>query len=141
MPVARGYGNVGDARFAGFEAGAELDLLAMVKGGAESLYGRLNLYGSVTLLDAEFTFGPNNGFTPSYAPDYQVKVGGIYRWEERVKVGLIGTITDDHFADANNTLGHFIPGYNVWDLTAELNFCNGRVGVFAGINNVFDEDF
>ena len=29
----------------------------------------------------------------------------------------------------------------VWDLTAEVNFCHGRVGVFAGINNVFDEDF
>ena len=29
----------------------------------------------------------------------------------------------------------------VWDLTAEINFCHGRVGVFAGINNLFNEDF
>jgi hypothetical protein len=55
--------------------------------------------------DAEFTSGPNNGFTPSDGLDYQVKVGGIYRWKDRVKVALIGTILDDHFADANNTLG------------------------------------
>lgn len=134
-------GNVGDARFVGFEAAAELDILAVINGGAESPYGQFNLYGNVTLLDAEFTSGPNNGFTPAYAPDYQFKVGGIYRWKDRVKVGLIGTIVDDHFANANNTATHFVPGYRVWDLTAEVTFCKGRVGVFGGINNLFDEDF
>ena len=134
-------GNVGDARFGGFEAAAELDILAMINGGAESPYGQFNLYGNVTWLDAEFTSGPLNGFTPAYAPDYQFKVGGIYRWKDRVKVGLIGTIVDDSFANANNTPEFFIPAYTVWDLTAEVNFCHGRVGVFAGINNLFDEDF
>jgi Fe(3+) dicitrate transport protein len=133
--------NVGDARFAGFEASAELDILAMINGGVESPYGRLNLYGNVTRLDAEFTGGPSNGFIPAYAPDYQFKVGGIYRWKERVKVALIGTIVDDHFSNADNSFQHSIPAYNVWDLTGEVNFCNGRVGVFAGIRNLFDEDF
>ena len=133
--------NVGDARYTGFEAAAELDVLALINGGNESPYGQLNLYGNVTWLDAEFTAGPNNGFTPAYAPDYQFKVGGIYRWKDRVKVGLLGTIVDDHFANASNSPTHFVPAYNVWDLTAEVNFCNGRVGVFAGINNLFDEDF
>jgi Fe(3+) dicitrate transport protein len=133
--------NVGDARFTGFEAAAELDILTMINGGNESPYGQLSLYGNVTLLDAEFTAGPNNGNIPAYAPDYQFKVGGIYRWKDRVKVGLIGTIVDDHFSNADNVFQHVIPSYNVWDLTAEVNFCNGRVGVFAGINNVFDEDF
>lgn len=134
-------GNVGDARYVGFEAAAELDILAVINGGAESPYGRLNLYGNITLLDAEFTGGPNNGFVPAYAPDYQFKVGGIYRWKDRVKLGLIGTIVDDHFANASNSATHFVPAYKVWDLTAEVNFCNGRIGVFAGINNVFDQDF
>ena len=133
--------NVGDARFAGFEAAAELDILAIINGGTESPYGQLNFYGNITWLDAEFTGGPNNGFIPAYAPDYQFKVGGIYRWKDRVKVGLIGTIVDDHFSNADNGFQHVIPSYNVWDLTAEVNFCHGRVGVFAGINNVFDEDF
>ena len=27
------------------------------------------------------------------------------------------------------------------DSRSALNFCHGRVGVFAGINNLFDEDF
>ena len=133
--------NVGDARFAGFEAGMELDILGMINGGAESPYGQFNLYGNITVLDAEFTSGPSNGLIPPYAPDHQFKVGGIYRWKDRVKAGLIGTIVDDHFANASNSATHFLPAYTVWDLTAEVNFCNGRVGVFAGVNNVFDEDF
>ena len=89
--------NVGDARYAGFEASAELDVLAMITGGAESPYGRFNLYGNVTLLDTEFTAGPSKGFDTTYAPDYQVKLGGIYRWKEAVKVGLLGTLVDDSF--------------------------------------------
>jgi Fe(3+) dicitrate transport protein len=133
--------NVGDARYGGFEAAAELDVLALINGDVESPYGQLNLYGNITWLDAEFTGGPNNGAIPAYAPDYQFKVGGIYRWKDRVKVGLIGTMVGDHFSNADNDFQHVIPAYNVWDLTAEVNFFNGRVGVFAGINNVFDEDF
>jgi Fe(3+) dicitrate transport protein len=133
--------NVGDARYQGFEAGLEIDLLAVINGGAKSPYGELSFYGNVTLLDAEFTAGPFNGFSSPYAPDYQFKVGGVYRWQDRVKAGLIGTMVDDHFANANNTYQFFVPAYTVWDLTAEVTFCHGRVGVFAGVNNLFDEDF
>ena len=133
--------NVGDARYAGFEAAAELDLLGMINGGTESPYGRFNLYGNVTLLDAEFTSGPNKGFDTTYAPDYQFKMGGIYRYRDVVKVGLIGNLVDDSFADANNTRARFIPAYSVWDLTAEVKLLHGRLGVFAGIKNLFDEDF
>ena len=133
--------NVGDARYAGLEAAVELDLLGMINGGTESPYGRFNLYGNVTLLDAEFTSGPNKGFDTTYAPDYQFKLGGIYRYKDDVKVGLIGNLVDDSFADANNTPSHFIPAYTVWDLTAEVKFLNGKLGVFAGMKNLFDEDF
>jgi len=41
--------NVGDADYVGFEAAAELDVLAMINGGAESPYGQFNLYGNVTM--------------------------------------------------------------------------------------------
>jgi len=133
--------NVGDAEYWGFEAAMEFDILGAINGGVESPYGQFNLYGNITLLDAEFTSGPNAGLVPAYAPDYQFKVGGIYRWKDVVKAGLIGTIVDDHFANAANSATHFVPAYTVWDLTAEVNFCNGRVGVYAGINNLFDEDF
>jgi Fe(3+) dicitrate transport protein len=133
--------NVGDARYAGLEAAVELDLLAMINGGTESPYGRFNLYGNVTLLETEFTSGPSEGFDTTYAPDYQVKLGGIYRWKDDVKVALIGNMVGDSFADANNTRSHFIPAYTVWDLTGEVKFFDGRLGVFAGIRNLFDEDF
>src|SRR6185503_15739686 len=92
--------NVGDARYAGLEAAVEVDLLAMFNGGAESPYGQFNLYGNVTLLDTEFTAGPSEGFDTTYAPGYHVKLGGIYRWKDAVKVGLIGEMVDDSFADA-----------------------------------------
>src|SRR5215471_3505348 len=33
------------------------------------------------------------------------------------------------------------PAYNVWDLTAEFRFWKGRAGVFAGIRNLFNEQY
>ena len=50
--------NVGDARYIGFEAATELDILSLINGGVPNPYGNLTLYGNVTLLDAEFTSGP-----------------------------------------------------------------------------------
>lgn len=134
-------GNVGNARYLGFEAAGELDMLALLNGGTPSPYGTFTLYGNITVLDAQFTSGPTNGKTPTYAPDYQLKSGAIYRYKDRVKLGLIGTIVADEFGDDNNSVERFIPAYNVWDLTAEVKFWKGRVGVFAGIKNLFDEDY
>ena len=108
----------------GFEAAAELNILALINGGAQSPYGRLNLYGNVTWLDAEFTAGSAGSNTPQYAPDYQLKTGAIYRWKEMVKVGFIGMILDHHFSNPDNGFQHVIPAYNVWDLTAEVKFWN-----------------
>ncbi len=133
--------NVGDARYIGFEAASELDVLSLINGGAPSPYGNLTLYGNVTLLDAEFTSGPNNGKTPAYAPEYQVKTGLIYRYKNAFKLALLGTLVDDEFGDDGDSFEGFIPAYNVWDLTAEYKFWKGRAGVFAGIRNVFDEDY
>jgi Fe(3+) dicitrate transport protein len=133
--------NVGDARFIGFEAATELDVLALINGGAPSSYGNLTLYGNVTLLDAEFTSGPNTGNVPAYAPDYQVKAGAIYRYKDTLKLAFLGTVVDDELGDDGDSFEGFIPAYNVWDLTAEYKFWNGRVGVFAGIRNLFDENY
>jgi outer membrane receptor protein involved in Fe transport len=108
-----------------------------------SPWGKLNLYGNVTVLDAEFTKGSPGAFvegnTAAYAPDYQFKTGAIFDWKEAVKISMLGTIVDDHFSNADNGFQHFIPAYNIWDPTAEVKFWNNRVGVFAGIKNLFDE--
>src|SRR6266498_3211250 len=134
-------GNVGDARYIGFEAATELDILALINGGTPSPYGNLMLYGNVTLLDAEFTSGPNKDKTPAYAPNYQVKTGAIYSYKDTFKIALVGTLVDDEFGDDGDSFEGFIPAYNVWDLTAEVKFWKGRSGVFAGIRNLFDEDY
>jgi Fe(3+) dicitrate transport protein len=133
--------NVGDARYIGFEAATELDILSLINGGAPSPYGNLTLYGNVTLLDAEFTAGPNDGKTPAYSPNYQVKTGAIYSYKNTFKVALLGTLVDDEFGDDGDSFEGFIPAYNVWDLTAEFRFWKGRAGVFAGIRNIFDESY
>jgi Fe(3+) dicitrate transport protein len=133
--------NVGNARYIGFEAAAELDVLAFINGGTPSPYGNLTLFGNVTLLDAEFASGPNNGNTPAYAPDYQVKSGMIYSYKDTFKVSLVGTLVDNEFGDDGDSFEGFIPAYNVWDFTAEFKFWKGRAGVFAGIRNLFDEDY
>jgi Fe(3+) dicitrate transport protein len=133
--------NVGDARYIGFEAATELDVLALINGGVPNPYGNLKLYGNVTLLDAEFTSGPNTENTPAYAPNYQVKTGAIYSYKDTFKIALLGTLVDDEFGDDGDSFEGFIPAYNVWDLTAEFRFWKGRAGVFAGIRNVFDESY
>jgi Fe(3+) dicitrate transport protein len=133
--------NIGDSRYIGFEASTELDVLALISGGAPSPYGDLTLYGNVTLLDAEFTSGPNSGKTPAYAPNYQVKTGAIYSYKDTFKISLLGTLVDDEFGDDGDSFEGFIPAYNVWDLTAEFKFWKGRAGVFAGIRNVFNEAY
>jgi Fe(3+) dicitrate transport protein len=133
--------NIGDARYVGFEAATELDVLTLINGGSPSPYGNLMLYGNVTLLDAEFTSGPNKGNIPAYAPDYQFKAGAIYSYKDTFKVALLGTLVDDEFGDDGDSFEGFIPAYNVWDLTAEFKFWKGRAGVFAGIRNLFDEDY
>jgi Fe(3+) dicitrate transport protein len=134
-------GNIGDSRYIGFEAGTELDVLALINGGVPSPYGNLTLYDNITLLDAEFTSGPNSGNTPAYAPNYQVKTGAIYSYKNTFKLALLGTLVDDEFGDDGDSFEGFIPAYNVWDLTAEFRFWKGRAGVFAGIRNLFDEDY
>jgi Fe(3+) dicitrate transport protein len=133
--------NVGDAGYIGFEAATELDVLALINGGAPSPYGDLKLYGNITLLDAEFTSGPNDGKTPAYAPEYQVKTGAIYSYKNTFKLAMLGTLVADEFGDDGDSFEGFIPAYNVWDLTAEFRFWKGRAGVFAGIRNLFDESY
>jgi Fe(3+) dicitrate transport protein len=103
--------------------------------------GSLQLFANVTLLDAEFVSGPSKGNTPSYAPDYLVRTGVIYNWRNRVNLAFLGTIVDRSFAENSNAAERAVPGYMVWDLTAEVKVYKDLIGVTAGINNLFDEDY
>jgi len=101
-------------------------------------YGSLSVYTALTLMDAKFVAGPNDGKTPQYSPDYILRVGAIYNWRDRVKVALLGNFVGSSFADDTNTQQRFIPAYNVWDLTVEAKVYKDYVSIIGGINNLFD---
>ena len=154
--------NVGRAQHFGIEAAGELDIIGLIDscnagvapvsdGKSKAVVetrttladriGSFSLYGNVTLLDAEFTEGPLEGSTPRSAPDYILRTGAIYRWRDRVEVAMLGTFVDHSFADDANTPERALPGYMVWDLTAEAKIYKDIVSVNAGINNLFNEDY
>lgn len=162
--VGNSVENVGDARHHGMEFAAEADMIGLydhLSGTKHSeKFGSLAPFYTLTLLDAEFNEGPNSGRQPQYAPQYNMRFGLNYRWKERVKVSLLSTFVDDHFADDAGTLNRKIPSYKVWDLTAEFVILSGAkdlrdssvsglrmtglpfdLSFFGGINNLFDENY
>ncbi len=142
--------NVGDATHVGMEFATELDLVRLLDFFKRTEYadkiGSVSPFVNFTLLDAEFKEGPANGRRPAYAPQYIVRFGLNYRWRDRVKINLMSTFVDDHFADDANTLNRTIPSYKVWDLTAEINLLKNvynafDLSLFGGINNLFNEEY
>lgn len=153
--------NVGRAQHLGAEVAAEFDIIGFIdylNGNCEvattskdkaviareslvDRIGSLSLYANATWLDAEFVSGPLEGNTPRYAPDYLVRAGLVYSWQDRFKLAFLGTFVGDSFADDGNTAQRFVPAYMVWDLTAEAAVYKDIVTVNAGINNVFNEDY
>ena len=138
--------NSGDARHQGIEFSGEYDFFAGRNG------THLTLFGSVALLDAEITESVTAslvGKTPAYAPDHIAKLGLIWRgFDERLKLGLTGTMVDDQFwRDANTSIGTGvtfvaaeIPSYEVLDLTGEWRI-NPHFSLLGGVNNLTDEKY
>jgi Fe(3+) dicitrate transport protein len=136
--------NVGRAIHKGAEAALQLDLVGFLdaRRGTDhaTRWGSLSVQGNVMLLDAGFVGGPQKGNTPQYAPEYVVRTGVTYRWRDRVRAAVLGTLVDDAFADDNNTAPFLIPAYSVWDARVEATV-HGPVSVIAGINNLLDTDY
>jgi len=136
--------NVGRSIHRGWEGAVELDIIGLTDriNGSDnvSAWGSLSLYGNLMLLDAEIV-SRNTPTNPQYAPDYLLRTGAIYRYQDRVKVALLGTFVGQHFADDANTPNRRVPAYMTWDLTAEFKVYKDMVGIVAGINNLFDEDY
>jgi len=147
VPGGTSLENIGNTVHRGAEAAIELELLGLadaLRGNDAGREHQFSLYGNVMLLDAEIEDSANAaliGNTPQYAPDYLVRAGAIYRWQDRAKVAFLGTFVDDHFADDANTPNFFIPGYMVWDLTLEWKLYRHHLSLIGGVNNLFDEDY
>ncbi len=140
--------NLGRSRHRGWEAAGEVELLGLadaVRGGTgEAGKHQVSLHANVMLLDAEITGSATPtlmGKTPQYAPDHVLRIGTIYRWQNRAKVALLGSFLDDHYADDANTANRLVPAYMVWDLTFEVKMFRDQVSLLAGINNLFNEDY
>jgi Fe(3+) dicitrate transport protein len=137
--------NVGDSRSYGLDLMTEFAAVKAydsIAGSRISDYvGNLNLFWNAQFLNAEFTDGPVDGRTPQYAPDYVMRGGLRYDYEQRYKLAFLGTFVDDHYADDANTANRYIPSYRVWDLTGEAELIPARLSLVAGVNNVFDERY
>jgi Fe(3+) dicitrate transport protein len=141
--------NSGQARYYGWEGAAEADLIGIVDALADTQHGekigKLNLYGNVSLLHAEFVDGQFEGNRPSYAPDYIVKSGALYRLRDNVKVAMQGQFVGDYFWQDSNGAGTVgtkeVPSYVIWDLTGEIAVWKKLVSFVGGINNIFDRDY
>jgi Fe(3+) dicitrate transport protein len=127
----------------GWDASTQIDLIGVLaaKTGRDlnTRYGNLNLYTSVTLLEAGLYGGPNNGGTPMFAPNYLLRTGLVYGFH-KAKVSMLGTLMGRHNAQDNGDPLYEIPSYATWDLTAEIPI-HKRVSVMAGINNLFDRQY
>ena len=147
VPGGTSLENIGHTVHRGWEAALEIELLGLsdaLRGEATEREHQFSLYGNVMLLDAEIADSAAAalvGNTPQYAPDYLIRAGTIYRWQDRAKVAFTGTLVDDHFADDANTASYFIPSYLVWDLTLECKVYRNCLSVIAGVNNLFNEDY
>jgi Fe(3+) dicitrate transport protein len=130
--------NVGDSIHKGIDLSASTDLLRDIAGTEQ--YGALEWYVNGTLLDAEFTSGPSDGKTPQYAPDFILRTGLNYNYQDKLKVTFGGSLLDDHFANDSNDAQYAVPAYMVWDLTAEYKI-HENVRLIGGINNLFDESY
>jgi Fe(3+) dicitrate transport protein len=143
--VGNTLGNVGRIVNYGWDGGVAVDLVGAYdtwrKTDYVQQYGSFNLYGNVSLLEAEFQNGMQEGKRPQYAPDHIVRTGVIYNWRDRVKVAFLGTFVDDHFATDDENPDREIPAYAVWDLTAEVKIYKDRVSLMAGVNNIFNEQY
>jgi Fe(3+) dicitrate transport protein len=141
--------NSGHARFQGVELASECDLIGLydrLAGTAHGdRWGRLGLSQNLSILSAEFVNGSNNGRDPAYAPKYLLKMGAVYRWQDRVKLALTNQFVGAHYWQDSNAAGSVgtakIASYKAWDLTAEVVMLGDWLRITAGVNNLFDEDY
>jgi Fe(3+) dicitrate transport protein len=137
--------NTGDSRHQGVEFSAEYDFF---HGNNDDSNFIAFINGS--LLDAEITQSTTAslvGNTPSFAPNYLIRTGFIYKYAE-LNVALTATFVDEQFwQDSNlargtgtNTIDGVIPRYEVLDLSADYQI-NDAWSAQAGINNLLDNDY
>lgn len=130
--------NVGSMRNQGIDFAARLDLIG--PDGLRKSENILRLSTNLQLLDAEFTDGPAQGFTPQYAPGHLLRSTLAYIGKNGARAALVFTSVGDQQGADNNVADFFLPGYEVLDASVEWPVAGGFT-IGAGINNLLDETY
>jgi outer membrane receptor protein involved in Fe transport len=130
--------NVGTMRNQGIDLAVRIDLVGP-EGIAKS-ENTLRLSTNLQLLDAEFTSGVAEGFTPQYAPEHLLRSTLAYIGKDGARAALTFTSVGDQQGSDNNVADFFLPGYEVLDASVEWPIAGG-FSIGAGINNLLDEEY
>ena len=142
--------NTGRSVTYGWDSMAQVDFVGLAdefRGTAEGASSLVDTFGSVlgyfglTAQQGRYIAGQFEGKTPQYTPDYLIRTGVLYNWRDKVQLGLTSTFNGGAYANDNNTQQYYIPEYNVWDFTFEVNVYKDNVSVIGGINNLFDNRY
>ena len=103
---------------------------------------RLNIYGSVGLLDTSFEElvapGVTDDFEFANAPGYSFTLGADYRPIEGLTLSGQVRHTDEYFSDDENNPLNRIDAFTLVDVSARYEFSTGAV-IYAYVENVFDD--
>jgi Fe(3+) dicitrate transport protein len=130
--------NVGSMRNQGIDLAARLDLFGPE--GIRQSENILRLSTNLQLLDAEFTDGVADGFTPQYAPGHLLRSTLAWIGKDGARAALIFTSVGDQEGSDNNVADFVLPGYEVLDASVEWPVFGG-FSVGAGVNNLLDEEY
>lgn len=130
--------NVGSMRNQGIDLAARLDLIG--PDGIAKGDNTLRLSTNLQLLDAEFTDGVAEGFTPQYAPGHLLRSTLAWIGKDGARAALTFTSVGDQQGADNNVADFFLRGYEVLDASVEWPVTGGFT-VGAGINNLLDETY
>ncbi|WDA41264.1 TonB-dependent receptor family protein [Erythrobacter sp. BLCC-B19] len=130
--------NVGSMRNQGIDLAVRLDLIGPE--GIAKGENTLRLSTNLQLLDAEFTAGVADGFTPQYAPGHLLRSVLAYIGKDGSRAALTFTSVGDQEGADNNVADFFLPGYEVLDASVEWPVAGGFT-IGAGVNNLLDEEY
>lgn len=121
------------------------DLIEQKKSYEQSRWGDLALSGNISIMDSEVVSGDSFGLQLPYSPDFVVKGGVYYNYEDWLKCSMTGMWVEEYFPAQSNSaatgIARNVPTFMVWDLNFEYWAIKNRVRLMWGIHNLFDEDY
>lgn len=127
--------NGGSARYHGIES----SLIFKDIFGSKT-HSEYDFYVNTNFVNAKFRRGSFKGKTPGHAPSALLKVGFIYRLQQKLHASLMGTFVNEHFSDDAHTADFRVPSYTLFDLLAEYSFTE-KWSMNGAINNLLDREY